>query len=220
MGFSATRSAHTMALEPALGKGVMFTGIIESIGEIRDLVSTGEGLRIRVAPGALELEEVKMGDSVAVDGACLTVSALSQATFSADVSQETLNCTTGFAQGRRVNLEMALKLSDRLGGHLLSGHVDGVGEVMRVDPVDANRRMIIRAPSGLARYLARKGSIAVNGVSLTINEVERETFSVNLIPHTLNSTNLKGLSAGSRVNLEVDMLARYLEVLLDPSYGR
>jgi riboflavin synthase len=141
------------------------------------------------------------------------VVARDEGTFEADLSQETLACTTGLATGARVNLEKALRLADRLGGHLVSGHVDGVGEVRRIEPAGENRLLRIAAPDFLARYLARKGSVAVNGASLTVNEVEGSAFSVNLIPHTLAATNLGGLRVGDRVNLEADQIARYVERL-------
>jgi len=144
---------------------------------------------------------------------CLTVAVLNADGFEADVSAETLTCTAGFSVGDRVNLEKALRLSDRLGGHLVTGHVDGVGEVSRFDSAGDSRLLGVAAPRVLAKYLARKGSIAVNGVSLTINEVNGSEFTVNLIPHTLSATNLGALRVGVRVNVEVDMIARYVERL-------
>jgi riboflavin synthase len=149
-----------------------------------------------------------------VDGVCLTAVAIHGDSFSVDVSQETLDRTAGFRPGAQVNLEKALRLSDRLGGHLLSGHVDGVGEVTRFDRLGVSWLLEVRAPQALARYLARKGSIAINGVSLTVNQVTGERFEVNLIPHTLAVTNLQALRPGARVNLEIDLIARYLERLL------
>jgi riboflavin synthase len=156
---------------------------------------------------------VAVGDSIAVDGACLTVVARAGRTFRADVSRETLACTTGFAAGGRVNLEKSLRASDRLGGHLVSGHVDGIGRVASIKRSGDNRIVAIAAPRAIAKYIARKGSIAVNGVSLTVNAVDGATFTVNLIPHTLKTTNLGGLRGGDKVNLEADMLARYAERL-------
>ena len=144
---------------------------------------------------------------------CLTAIDISRTGFAADVSQETLRCSAGFASGARVNLERALRLADRLGGHLVSGHVDGVGTVVRVQPAGDNRVLVFEASREVARYIAVKGSIAINGVSLTVNEVDHMQFSVNIIPHTLSATNLGALTAGARVNLEADTVARYVERL-------
>jgi len=191
----------------------MFTGIITAVGRIADAQPAPGGLRLAVDAGGMPLDDVAVGDSIAVNGVCLTVIALRPDGFEADVSQETLNCTAGFAKDASVNLEKALRLSDRLSGHLVSGHVDGVGEVRRVDKVGDNRLLTVAAPRELAKYIARKGSVAVNGVSLTVNEVDGVEFTVNLIPHTLQATNLRLSEAGDRVNLEADMLARYAERL-------
>lgn len=191
----------------------MFTGIIAAIGTVQRIELAAAGVRIAIDAGALGLDDIKVGDSIAVDGVCLTAIKLEPAGFEADVSRETLNCTTGFAIGRKVNLEKALRLADRLGGHLVSGHVDGVGAVARFAEAGESWLLEITAPYELARYIARKGSIAVNGVSLTVNAVAGSDFTVNLIPHTLQQTNLKELVAGARVNVEVDMLARYVEQL-------
>lgn len=191
----------------------MFTGIVGAVGTVRESRPAAGGLRIAVDAGALGLEDVAVGDSIAVNGACLTVTARSARSFEADVSRETLACTAGFAAGDRVNLEKALRLADRLGGHLVSGHVDGVGKVMRIGAAGDNRVLGVTVPKALSRYLARKGSIAVNGVSLTVNAVKGSGFSVNLIPHTLAVTNLGALRADSKVNVEVDLLARYVERL-------
>lgn len=191
----------------------MFSGVVSAIGTVREARRAPGGLRIVVDAGRLGLRDVSVGDSIAVNGTCLTVVARTGRTFRADVSRDTLACTAGFAAGGSVNLEKALRATDRLGGHLVSGHVDGVGSVTRIDRSGGNRRLAVAVPKALARYVARKGSIAVNGVSLTVNEVNGATFTVNLIPHTLKATNLGGLSEGDKVNLEVDMLARYLERL-------
>lgn len=191
----------------------MFSGIVAAVGRITRAASTAGGVRLRVEGGGLPLDDMAVGDSIAVNGACLTVVALERAAFEADVSRETLNCTAGFPVGARVNLEKALRLSDRLGGHLVSGHVDGVGNISRFEPVGDNRLLAVVAPADLAKYCARKGSIAVNGVSLTVNEVNGAEFSVNLIPHTLQASSLQYLQAGDPVNLEIDMLARYVERL-------
>jgi riboflavin synthase len=176
------------------------------------------GRRLEIDAGKLGLADVAKGDSIAVDGVCLTVIARKGRVFAVDVSRETLSCTAGFSTGDRVNLEKAMRASDRLGGHFVSGHVDGVGTVMRVASAGASRVMAFKAPAGLAKYIARKGSITVNGVSLTVNTVKMAEFTVNLVPHTLSATNLGELRAGDRVNLEVDMLARYLE-RLNSRYG-
>jgi riboflavin synthase len=195
----------------------MFTGIVAAVGCIAASAPSAGGMRLRIEAGALALADVTVGASIAVNGACLTVVALGDAGFEVDVSCETLSCTTGFAVGARVNLERALRLSDRLDGHLVSGHVDGVGKVSRFDAAGDNRLLAILAPAELARYLARKGSIAVDGVSLTINASSGSEFLVNLIPHTLRATSLCDLRAGDGVNLEVDLLARYAERLLNTS---
>jgi riboflavin synthase len=191
----------------------MFGGIVAAVGRITRVAPTAGGVRLRIEGGGLPLDDMAVGDSISVNGACLTVVALDSAAFEADVSRETLNCTAGFPVGARVNLEQALRLSDRLNGHLVSGHVDGVGNISRFEPVGDNRLLAVVAPADLAKYFARKGSIAVNGVSLTVNEVNGAEFSVNLIPHTLQATGLQYLRAGDPVNLEVDMLARYVERL-------
>lgn len=191
----------------------MFTGIVAAVGRIRKSSPARGGRRLVIDAGILGLKDVAIGDSIAVNGACLTVIARNAKAFEVDVSRETLACTTGLAGGGSVNLEKAMRLSDRLGGHLVSGHVDGVGMVKRVAPAGGNRVMAVKAPAALARYIARKGSITVNGVSLTVNAVKGAEFTVNLIPHTLAGTNLGELRAGDKVNLEVDMLARYAERL-------
>lgn len=191
----------------------MFSGIVAAVGTVRAVRPARGGARLVVDTGKLGLKDVAAGDSIAVDGVCLTVVARKGRTFEADVSRATLACTTGFAGGHRVNLEKAMRLSDRMGGHPVSGHVDGVGRVTRTRPAGANRVLAVAAPRALAKYIARKGSIAVNGVSLTVNEVAGTEFEVNLIPHTLAASNLGKLRAGDKVNLEVDMLARYVERL-------
>jgi riboflavin synthase len=191
----------------------MFTGIVAAVGTVRRSEPARGGRRLEIDAGRLGLADVAKGDSIAVDGVCLTVIARKGRIFAADVSRETLSCTAGFSAGDRVNLEKAMRASDRLGGHFVSGHVDGVGTVMRVAPEGGSRVMAFKSPAGLAKYIVRKGSITLNGVSLTVNTARMAEFTVNLVPHTLSATNLGELRAGDRVNLEVDMLARYLERL-------
>ena len=193
----------------------MFSGIIADVGSIKQAADRDGGLRLEIATSALDLSDVQLGDSIAVNGVCLTVIAHTADTFTVEVSRETLNCTVGLdKQGAPVNLEKALRLADRLGGHLVSGHVDGVGEVVEFTNLGESWKLVVRAPQALAKYIAIKGSITVNGVSLTINQVNGNEFSINLIPHTLAMTNLKHLSTGSRVNLEVDLIARYVERMM------
>lgn len=191
----------------------MFTGIIQAVGKIHEYETRGNDARMVIAPDGLDLSDVAVGDSIAVNGVCLTVIALTPATFTVDVSAETLRVTEGYAPGAEVNLEKAMRPIDRLGGHIVSGHVDGVGTVARFEPVGESHLLAIDAPAPLARYIAAKGSITVQGVSLTVNRVEGARFFINLIPHTLAATTLKHLKPGSRVNLEIDMVARYVERL-------
>lgn len=191
----------------------MFTGIIQAIGQIDRVAPAGADVKISVQAGGLDLDDVQIGDSIAVNGVCLTVVEVADSRFDMHVSRETLSCTVGLDSTHPVNLEKALRYSDRLGGHLVSGHVDGIGQVVRFAPAGECMTLVIRAPHGISRYIAVKGSIAVDGVSLTVNSVEQDIFSINLIPHTLEVTALKNLGVGSRVNLEVDMVARYVERL-------
>ena len=192
----------------------MFSGIIAAVGRITHLTPREVGFRLQVDGGALDLSNVALGDSIAHNGVCLTVVGTEGNSFMVDVSPETLSCTVGLDAPGPVNLEKALRMMDVIGGHLVSGHVDGVGEVLRFDPVGDNRLLEIRAPKEIAKFIARKGSITVNGTSLTTNEVNGTDFTINLIPHTLENTTLCYLKAGSRVNLEIDLLARYCERLL------
>jgi len=193
----------------------MFSGIIADIGSIKQASDRDGGLRLVIATDVLGLGDVHAGDSIAVNGVCLTVITHDVMNFTVDVSRETLNCTEGLdAIGAPVNLEKALRLSDRLGGHLVSGHVDGVGEVVEFTDLGESWKLVVRAPQTLAKYIAVKGSVTINGVSLTVNQVKDGEFSVNLIPHTLLMTNLKNLGADSRVNLEVDLIARYVERMM------
>jgi riboflavin synthase len=191
----------------------MFTGIIQAIGRIHDYEARGGDARMVIEAGGLDLSDVAPGDSVAVNGVCLTAIARTASSFTVDVSAESLRCTEGFLPGAEVNLEKAMRLTDRLGGHIVSGHVDGVGTITRFEPAGESHLAEIDAPANLARYIAPKGSITVNGVSLTVNQVHGTRFSLNLIPHTLAQTTLGQLQPGSRVNLEIDMVARYVERL-------
>jgi riboflavin synthase len=195
----------------------MFTGIIAAVGAITHLESLGPGAgwRVRVDAPTLGMGDVALGDSIAVQGACMTVVAVDANGFAFDVSRESLACTVGLDVTGPVNLEKAMRLTDRVGGHLVSGHVDGVGRVVRFEPVAESWVLDVKAPLALARYMVFKGSVTVNGVSLTINQVtdvpDGCVVSINLIPHTLAMTTLKALVPGDGVNLEVDMIARYLE---------
>jgi riboflavin synthase len=191
----------------------MFTGIVTAVGRIASAQPAGDGMRLRVEAGTLGLDDVALGDSIAVQGVCHTVVAKDAVAFEVDTSRATLAVTTGLEAGREANLEKSLRLSDRLGGHLVQGHVDGVGRVEAFDDLGGSFRLVIDAPAALARYIAKKGSICVDGVSLTVNEVEGARFEVNIIPHTRSVTTFRNLSAGARVNLEVDMMARYIERL-------
>lgn len=192
----------------------MFTGIVAATGKITHIEALEKGVRLSVEAGGLDLADVAIGDSISHNGVCLTVIEKTGNAFKVDVSQETLSCTVGLDAPGEVNLEKAMRLSDRLGGHLVSGHVDGVGEVVRFKPVGESHELVIRAPAELAKYISRKGSITVNGVSLTTNTVDGAELSINLIPHTVAVTTLRHLEAGSRVNLEVDLIARYVERML------
>ena len=193
----------------------MFSGIIADVGIIKSSENREGGLRLTVEACVLDMSDVQVGDSIAVNGVCLTAVKIDGNTFIADVSRETLNCTVGLErQGSHVNLEKALRLSDRLGGHLVSGHVDGVGEVVAFNDIGESWRLVVRAPQALAKYIAMKGSVAINGVSLTVNRVAGSEFEMNLIPHTLDATTLNELKAGAKVNLEIDLIARYVERMM------
>ena len=192
----------------------MFAGIVTHVGRIESATPFGDGLRLAIAVADFGLDEVKLGDSIAIQGVCHTVVAKAAKGFSVDTSRATLSVTTGLAAGREVNLERSLRLSDRIDGHLVSGHVDGVGTVEAFEDLGGSVRLAVRAPEALARYIARKGSIAVDGVSLTVNAVTGSSFEINIIPHTRAVTTLRNLAAGATVNLEVDMLARYVERML------
>jgi len=197
----------------------MFTGLVREIGTIRKLEprdgTGGSDLRLAIGFRDIDRSRVGLGASICVDGVCLTVAALGADNFTADVSGETLRVTTlgGKTAGARVNLEPSLRVGDELGGHWVSGHVDGVAKVLALDRDARSLRVLLDAPPGLARYIARKGSVTLDGVSLTVNEVDGVNFSINLIPHTLEVTTLGSLAKGSRLNLEIDVLARYIERL-------
>ena len=197
----------------------MFTGIVQAMSRIATVAWQGEGVRLAVDANGLAIDDVAIGDSVCVNGCCLTVVAKHERHLEFDVSAETLSCTTGLDRPGDVNMELALRLADRLGGHLTSGHVDGVGTVTRFTAIAGDAYgswfLEIEAPADLARFIAAKGSIAVNGVSLTVNEVAGARFSVNLIPHTLKVTTLGLLTSGAAVNLEIDIVARYVARLAD-----
>ena len=194
----------------------MFTGIIEDVGYIETLTPTGDDIRLRIRVNKLDMSDVALGDSIANNGVCLTVVDMNSSGFSADVSHETIK-RSGFADykaGRKVNLEKAMLPTSRFGGHIVSGHVDGVGEVVSVNPVGRYVEIWVQAPKDLARYLAEKGSITVDGVSLTVNAVEGAKFLITLIPHSLQETIIGGYKKGTKINLEVDVVARYLERLM------
>jgi riboflavin synthase len=204
----------------------MFTGIVAAVGKINavsPLAGTEDaGVRLEIDAGGLPLADVALGDSIAINGACMTVVAKTDRAFSVDVSRESLSKTAGLDAPGEVNLEKALTLAERLGGHLVSGHVDGLGQVHSFEAVGESRELVIDAPHELAKFLAYKGSVVVNGVSLTVNRVEDLAvdgakvcrFSINLIPHTIEVTTLKHLRAGAKVNLEIDLIARYVERML------
>ena len=194
----------------------MFTGIIQAVGRIAATEAHGGDLRLKVQSGKLDLADVTLGDSIAVNGVCLTAVELPDDGFVADVSRETLSLTTlgTLRQGSRVNLEKALTLSARLGGHLVAGHVDGIGEVVGRHDDARSVRFTLEAPAELARYIAHKGSICVDGTSLTVNAVKGRQFELNIVPHTLQETIMDSYAPGTRVNLEVDLIARYLERLI------
>jgi riboflavin synthase len=207
----------------------MFTGIIQAIGHIDTVEKLGDGFRLHINAGKLDMNDVQLGDSIALQGACMTVVSMTTSHFAIDISAESLDKTTGLDQPGYINLEKALRFNDRLGGHLVSGHVDGMGTVTLFEQVQSDGsqnnegswHLVIKAPKSLAKYLAYKGSIVVNGTSLTVNKVEDLNdgclMHINLIPHTLQNTTLQYLKAGSLVNLEVDLIARYVERMLAPN---
>ncbi|TNF08921.1 MAG: riboflavin synthase [Gammaproteobacteria bacterium] len=194
----------------------MFTGIVEAVGEVAAREEKGGDLRLRIKTNDLDMSDIALGDSISTNGVCLTVVEMPGDGYVADVSAETLSLTTvgDWVVGTKVNLEKALTPQTRMGGHMVSGHVDGIGEVVSRHPDARSERFRLRAPRELARYIAHKGSITVDGTSLTVNKVEGAEFELNIVPHTLEKTVMDTYKAGSRVNLEVDLIARYLERLL------
>ena len=194
----------------------MFTGIIEAIGRVETVTAVGGDVRLRLAVGQLDMADVKLGDSIAVNGVCLTVVEFDQGHFTADVSNETLahSSLKGLKRGSSVNLEKAMLANGRFGGHIVSGHVDGLGELIQISPNGRALDYWVRVPTELARYIAEKGSVTVDGVSLTVNQVKGDTFRLTIIPHTAEQTIIQQYQVGQSVNLEVDVLARYLERLL------
>ncbi len=200
----------------------MFSGIVQRMGRIVSVVALGEEARVVVDAGEPALPDIVIGDSVAVAGCCLTVVEIDGTKLGFDVSAETLRCTTGLDRAGKVNLELALRLADRLGGHLVTGHIDGVGTVRSFYEVAGGDsfRLVIAVPQDLMRFIAPKGSIALAGVSLTVNEIDGDAFAVNLIPHTLAVTTLGSLQAGAHVNIEIDLVARYVARLADAAIGR
>ncbi|HSI29209.1 MAG TPA: riboflavin synthase [Methylophilus sp.] len=189
----------------------MFTGIIQTVGHIADVVTHGHDCALRIEASDLCLQDVQLGDSIAVNGVCLTVTSLDQNTFEVMASKVTLEVTTGLGKPGPVNLEKALRLADRLGGHLVTGHVDGVGTITALEPVGECWLLKVRAPHTLSKYIAQKGSLCVNGVSLTVNAITQDEASINLIPHTMQHTIMQFAKPGDAVNLEIDLIARYVE---------
>jgi len=199
----------------------MFTGIIESVGRIKKIEPVGGDMRLSVDAGSLDMNDVQLGDSIAVNGVCLTAIEFDNHFFAADVSNETINLTSlkDIVVGSEVNLEKALLPTTRLGGHLVSGHVDGLGEVISIKEESRSVRLIIRAPEDLKHYIAMKGSICIDGTSLTVNKITDTDFEINIVPHTQQQTVIKNYKPGTKVNLEVDLIARYLERLLTKQGG-
>ena len=194
----------------------MFTGIIEAVGRINKIAPVGGDIRLHVGVGSLDMSDVQLGDSIAVNGVCLTAIAFDDKHFEADVSNETITLTSlkSLTAGSEVNLEKALLPTTRLGGHLVSGHVDGLGEVLAIKEESRSIQVIIRAPVALKHYIAMKGSICIDGTSLTVNKISNTDFELNIVPHTQQQTIIKNYRVGTKVNLEVDLIARYLERLL------
>jgi len=195
----------------------MFTGIIQAKGSIHEVHSSEKGAVLVINSNGLDLTDSNVGDSIAVNGVCLTATELKKNSFTADVSQETLSCTTfsELTKGQHVNLEKSLRFNQGIDGHLVSGHVDGIGEVESVYTEGVSTRLKIKAMSGLMKYIAKKGSICINGVSLTVNSVVGNIFDVNIVPHTFSATTLGSLNEKSKVNLEIDIIARHVEQLIN-----
>jgi len=202
----------------------MFSGIVQAVGVIEKVEPLEAGVRLTIEAGTLDLSDVAVGDSIAMNGACMTATFVSGKRFTVDVSRESLDVTAGLGAPGKVNLEKSMALGDRIDGHLVTGHVDGIGEVTAFETLGESTRIEVRAPRDLGRYIARKGSITVDGVSLTVNKIADgaagTTFEVNLIPHTLEVTTLSRLSPGAKVNLEIDLVARYVQRLLETSPDR
>ena len=199
----------------------MFTGIIQALGSIKEIRSSNEEAVFVLNSNSLDLSVISIGDSIAVNGVCLTVPQLDENCFSADVSKETLNCTTfsQLKQGQNVNLEKSLRLDQGIGGHVVSGHVDGVGKVTSIAIEGESTCMRIKVDDNLIKYIAKKGSICINGVSLTVNEIDGNVFGVNIVPHTFSVTTLDELKVNSQVNIEIDIIARHIEQLLNHTTG-
>jgi riboflavin synthase len=199
----------------------MFTGIIEAIGQVKSLTEIRSEWRLVLETKSLDMSDVKIGDSIAVSGCCLTVVEMTPTSFAADVSNETLRCTSlgSLKPGSRVNLEKAMLATDRFGGHIVSGHVDGVGTLIQSTPEGQSVKLIFRVPAELSKYIAAKGSICIDGTSLTVNEVDGDEFAINVIPHTQEETIIGEYGIDRKVNLEVDLVARYLERLMSPKGG-
>ena len=193
----------------------MFTGIIQAIGSIQEVHSSDNGVSLKINSNTLDISDSKIGDSIAVNGVCLTATQVSDNSFTADVSNETINCTTfsDLLIGDSVNLEKSLRINQGIDGHLVSGHVDGIGKVQSINKDGDSSRIKILVEGDIIKYIAKKGSICINGVSLTVNSVEDNIFDVNIVPHTFSVTTLRNLSVGSNVNLEIDLIARYVERL-------
>lgn len=189
----------------------MFTGIIQTVGNITDVVTHGDDRALLIEASDLGLQDVQLGDSIAVNGVCLTVTRLEPNSFEVMVSKVTLEVTSGLGKPGPVNLEKALRLADRLGGHLVTGHVDGVGIITALEPVGECWLLKVRAPHALSKYIAQKGSLCVNGISLTVNAITQDEVSINLIPHTMQHTVMQFAKPGDAVNLEIDLIARYVE---------
>ena len=194
----------------------MFTGIIQATGHIDTIISAGDDVKLSIQADSLGLNDVQLGDSIAVNGVCLTVTQFTSTHFDVHVSKETLDVSVGLNKRQTVNLEKALRLNDRLGGHLVSGHVDGVGRITHFEDLSNQNNgdcwlMAIRTPHAISKYIAKKGSICVDGVSLTVNTIENDVFTMNIIPHTIQHTTFQYLKVGSQVNLEIDQIARYVE---------